>query len=165
MKNFSTGSFILLLSYFNEAFRAFLDAAKNTSAVDQFYTIANHTVRLRFAGQTLVDSLSPALEHLLAERMPVQSLTVCLWDSASTRKQIPSFPWDENVTMAKNIQRPHEETNPVIYFKDERILGAYQIGAKTLSMLDTKLNTAIFLVPDVYKISYYERSSPLRTIF
>ncbi|HJX31877.1 MAG TPA: serine kinase [Thermodesulfobacteriota bacterium] len=165
MKNSSTGSFILLLSYFNEAFRVFLDAEQDTSAVDRFYTIANHTVRLRFVGQTLVDSLSPALEHLVAERVPEQSLTVCLWDGASTKKQIPSFPWDENVTMAKNIQSPNEGTNPVIYFYDERIRGAYQVGTDTLSMLDTKLNTAIFWVPDVFKISYYERSSPLRALF
>ncbi len=67
--------------------------------------------------------------------------------------------------MTKNIQSPNEGTNPVIYFKDERIHGAYQIGTKTLSILDTKLNTAIFWVPDVCKIPYYERSSPLRTIF
>ena len=155
----------MLLSYFKEAFRVFLDAEQDTSAVDRFYTIANHTVRLRFVGQKLVDSLSPALEHLVAERVPEQSLTVCLWGSASTKKRIPPFPWDENVTMAKNIQSANEGTNPVIYFYDERIRGAYQVGTDTLSMMDTKLNTAIFWVPDVFKISYYERSSPLRTIF
>jgi hypothetical protein len=155
----------LLLSYFNEAFKVFADAAKNTSAVDQCYTIANHTVRLRFAGQTLLDALAPALEHLVAESVSGQALTVCLWDSASTKTLFPPFPWEENATIATTFQNPNEGTNPVIYFKDERILGAYQIGTKTLSMLDTELNTAIFWVPDAGRITYYERSSPLRTIF
>jgi hypothetical protein len=155
----------LLLEYFNEAFSVFLDAEHNTGAVDQFYTIANHTVRLRFAGQTFVDALSPALEHLVAEPVSAPALTVCLWDSASTKKHMPPFPWGENAAMAGIVQSPIEGTDPVIYFKDERIRGAFQIGTKTLSMLDTKLNTAIYWVSDVCKISYYERSSPLRTIF
>jgi hypothetical protein len=155
----------VLLSYFNEVFSVFLDAAQITSAVDQFYTIANHPVRLRFAGQKLVDSLSPAMKHLIAEPVPAPALTVFLWDSASTKKRIPPFPWEKNATMASTVQNQNEGRNPVIYFKDERIRGAYQIGVKTLSMLDTKVNTAIFWVPDGCKISYYERSSPLRTIF
>jgi hypothetical protein len=155
----------LLLSYFNEAFKVFADATKNTSAVDQCYTIANHTVRLRFAGQTLLDALAPALEHLVAESVSGEALTVCLWDSASTKTLFPPFPWEENATIATTFQNPNEGTNPVIYFKDERILGAYQIGTKTLSMLDTKRNIALFWVPDAGRITYYERSSPLRTIF
>ena len=152
-------------AYFEEVYRTFLEAEHNTSAVDRFYTIAGHTFRLRFAGQALVPYISPALEHLATERVPAQAFTVCLWDSASTDTKIPPFPWkgDNNIA-SKKIHNRKENINPRIYFKDEYIHGVYHIGTNTLSMLDTKLNLAIFWVPDACQIPYYESSAPLRAI-
>lgn len=134
--------------------------------MNRFYTIAGHPLRLRFAGQALVRFISPALEHVASGRVPVPSLTVCIWDSASTEINIPPFPWEMNSYRAdKNIKGHREVLNPIIYFKDETIRGAYEIGTNTLSMLNTKQDFAIFWVPDGRHIHYYERSSPLRTIF
>ena len=155
----------MLLSYFNDAFKNFSDAAKNATPVDQYYAIANNPVQLRFATSRLARALSPALDHLVGEHVLSPSLTVCLWDNAAAKDPMPPFPWKELAPGTPNIESANEGTNPVIYFYDERIRGAYQVGTDTLSMMDTKLNTAIFWVPDVFKISYYERSSPLRTIF
>jgi len=155
----------LLLSYFNDAFKNFSDAAKNATPVDQYYAIANNPVQLRFATSRLARALSPALEHLVGEHVLSPSLTVCLWDNAAAKDPMPPFPWKEFAPGTPNIESANEGTNPVIYFKDERIHGAYQIGSKTFSMLDTKRNIALFWVPDAGKITYYERSSPLRTIF
>ncbi len=155
----------MLISYFNDVLRIFSNAEQNGHVTDRFYKIAHHSVRLRFTGQILVDVLSPSLEHVSTESVPLPSLTVCLLDVASANAVLPPYPWDENAAMKKNIQRAVEGTNPVVYFKDETILGAYQVGTKTLSMLDTQLNKAIFCVPDAREITYYERSAPLRTIF
>jgi hypothetical protein len=105
------------------------------------------------------------LHHLVAEDVLSVSLTVCLWDNAATKDPMPPFPWEENAPIIPDIESSNDGTNPVIYFKDERIRGAYQIGSKTLSMLDSKHGVAIFWTPDIEKISYYERSAPLRTIF
>jgi len=123
--------------------------------------VAHYAVRLRFAGSALVDVLSPALEHLRTEPVPAPALTVCIWDGASTKRNIPPFPWKDNASITHII----EGTNPAICFKDDRFLGAYYIGTKMFSMLDTQQNTAIFWVPDADKIPYYERSSPIRFIF
>ena len=153
------------IAYFNAVYRAFLDAERNTSALDRFYTMANRTIRLRFAGQALVPYISPALEHLATETMPAQALTVCLWDSASTDTKVPPFPWEKDNYIASEKMRDRKENiGPSIYFKDECIRGVYQIGTNTLSMLDTNLNLAIFWVPDAYQIPYYESSGPLRAI-
>lgn len=155
----------MLFSYFNDVLRIFSNAEQNGHVVDRFYKIAHHSVRLRFTGQILADVLSPSLEHVSTESVSLPSLTACLLDMASANAVLPPFPWEENTSMKKNIQSAVEGTNPVIYFKDERILGAYQIGTKALSMLDTRLNQAVFCMPDARSITYYERSAPLRTIF
>ena len=154
----------MLLSFFNAALKIFADAAKHNFPIDHYYAVANNPVQLRFATTGLARVLSPALDHLAAECVPSPSLTVCLWDSASTKKHIPPFPWERNAPMGSGIQTSKEGTNPAIYFKDDRIRGAYQIGTKTLSMLDTKSNTAIFFVPDFGKIPYYDMAKPLRAI-
>src|SRR5207237_110630 len=48
-------------------------------------------IRLRFAGPALVPRVMPAFAHLVSEPTPGRGdvLTVCLWDSASTRTRLP----------------------------------------------------------------------------
>ena len=79
---------------------------------------------------------------------------------------MPPFPWNKHpaITSRKN-QDKEEETNPVIYFKSESILGTYRIGTNTLSMFDAEQNLALFWVPDASQIPYHESSSPMRPIF
>jgi len=151
----------VLHEYFSEAFSTYLDAEQDGYAEERFYTVAHYSVQVRFARPALVDVLSPALEHLRSEPVSVTALTVCIWDDVSTKKRIPAFPWKDKASITQFV----EGTNPVICFKDDRFLGAYHIGTKMLSMLDTQQNTAILWVPDADKIPYYERSSPLRIIF
>jgi hypothetical protein len=155
---------MVLLSYFNETFKAFLEAEQTLYSIDRFYMIGHQLVQLRFAGQTLIDALCPALEHLRTKPAMAPALTICIWDGASTEKSIPSLHWKGKAVIAENVQSSQDGIQPVIYFRDERFRGAYQTGTKTLSMLDTKRNFAIFYVTDVHKISYYERGAPLRTI-
>ena len=156
----------LSTAYFKELYSAFLEAEHNTGALDRFYNIAGHTVQLHFAGQALVPYICPALEHLVTERLPAQSLTVCLWDSASTNTKIPAFPWEKDDKIASKKTNNHKANidQVRIYFKDQYVHGVYQIGTNTLSMLDTNRNLAVYWVPDASQTHYYESSTPLRAI-
>lgn len=153
-------------SYFELAYNNFLEATQNTGIIDRFISVADYSVRLRFAGEELIPHISPSLEHLATEQVSAPSFTICLWDSATTNTQIPPFPWDKHpaITGKKN-QGKEENTNPVIYFKSKSILGTYRIRTNTLSMFDSQQNLALFWVPDASQIPYYESSSPMRSIF
>src|SRR5262245_28667317 len=58
-------------------------------AIEQQFLIGGQIVRLRFAGDALVHSLTRALAHLRTESTATAALTLDIWDSGSTGRPLP----------------------------------------------------------------------------
>jgi len=145
------------LAFFDEAYRAFEEAERKTDgATERFFDIADYRVRLRFSSPALVPIITPALEHLEADRSPTPALTVCVWDSASTGVGMPAPPWT-----SENYGARGEITG----YSNDRIHTVFDLGSGVLSMLDLERNLGIFWVRDADRLPFWESGAPLRIIF
>jgi len=144
------------VAFFKAVHQAFQRAEQAASGpIDRFYTMGGYTIRLRFAGPALTQFITPALEHLAVEPGLASALTICLWDSASTRTKMPPPPWSADDYIARGEVRG---------YNDDRMYTAFHLGSGTLSMLDTRLNLALYWIRDASRIPYYEKGFPLRAI-
>jgi hypothetical protein len=144
------------LSFFEAAYRASVRAiAVVRSSVDRCYSIAGRSVRLRFAGPSLLPLIAPALEHLRTESPADGGLTVLLWDTASTGVRMPTPPWPGDAYGARREVRG---------FNTQRILTTFDRKAAILNLLDCTRNLAIFWIRDAADVPHYETGSPLLPI-
>jgi hypothetical protein len=142
--------------FFDQIYTSFKQAEATVGeTVDQFYAIAGFTIRLRFAGHALVSRLTSALAHLAQVSEQTPDLTICLWDSTSTKTPIPPPPWQGG-----QLQQRGE----ILGFNTDRFLTAFQWGANALSLLDLQENLGIYWVNNAQQLPYWESGSPLRTI-
>ncbi len=143
-------------SFFGTVHHVF-DQAKNAAGgnVDRFYKIGDLVIRLCFAGDALVPYLTPALEHLSTEPTSTPSLTVCLWDSTSTKTVMPSPPWSAEDYLPRGQVRD---------YNNSRIRTAFHPGAYSLSMLNSTSNIGLFWIHDASKIPSYVTGSPLHVM-
>jgi len=123
--------------------------------VDRFYRLGNSVIRLRFAGDVLIPQITPALEHLAIEPTSTPSLTICLWDSISTKTTMPSPPWSANDYLPRGEIRG---------YTNDRIHTAFHPGVWTLSMFDSASNTGLFWIHDAREIPSYVTGYPLHVI-
>ena len=143
-------------SFFETLYGAFKQAEEAAgSLVDRHYAIGAYPIRFRFAGSAMVAPIKFALEHLEAEPGPATELTICLWDSVSTRMSMPPPPWSPDDYVARGEVRG---------YNDERFHTVFDLGTGILSMLDTQRNLALYWIRDARQIPYYESAAPLRTI-
>jgi hypothetical protein len=143
-------------AFFKELYQTFERAEQLAGgSVNRFYTIGGYVVRLRFAGPALIPFIAPALEHLAVEPGSAPALTVCLWDSVSTRTEMPPPPWSADDYIARGEVRGYSDTD---------IHTTFHLGSGILNMVDTSLNVALFWICDATSIPYYETGAPLRTI-
>jgi len=114
-------------------------------------------LHLRFAGQALLTALSPAFSHLRLEpgEEPARaSLTIDLWDSASTGTSIPVPPW----------LRPEPAlAGSLDYYHDDRLRLLFR-HRNTLWMLDRASGRGMYWCEDPRQISGSQMASPLRQI-
>ncbi len=155
------------VAFFATAYQTFEQATYATGGwLERFYSIGGHTVRLRFAGPTLLPQMTRALEHLSTRPIPVPSLTICLWDDASTHTIMPPPPW-----LGYVAYNPQGDTR-IVYtrrgdvrgFNNDRVYTAYNWGADVLNVLDKDLGLAVYWTRDARRLPSYETSAPLRTI-
>jgi len=145
-----------LASFFDQVYAAF-ECARQTGGgqIDRFYKIGGLSTRLCFAGSALVPKISPAFEHLLIEQEFIPSLTIRLWDSASTDTKIP----DINKDFSK-----HLEHGGLWAGTTERFNFFFEPAIGILSFLDKSRKEAIYWTRDASKLPYYESGAPLRRI-
>lgn len=144
------------IAFFNELHQAFLVAGRGVGTTERFFHIAGYRVCLQFAGSSLEQRLTPALEHLSAPACDSPDLTVCLWDSLSTASELPAPPWS------------HEDYGvhgEISGYNTSQLRTAFNLGSGVLSMLDTQRNVALFWIRDVNSLPIYESGAPLLTIF
>ena len=133
-----------------------LQAAERAGGVTvRRYALAGTTVRFRFAGTALLDSLAPAFAHLeVREDASEPGLTVAFWDSASTGVAPPPRP-----------PVPAEYApGALFHFEEPPLRAAYQPGLETLSVFRADVGRAWHWVADASMQPYWDRASPIRQI-
>ncbi len=136
-----------------ERFQKAGGVASNT--VERDYLIGGLPVRLYFAGNALVEFITPAFEHLAVPSTESPSLKICLWDSFSTGIAMPSPPWSAE---------DYRDRGTVHGYNNERIRTSFHMGSGILSLLDIKDNIAVWWIRDAANVPYYESGTPLQTI-
>lgn len=146
------------LLFFNGVLEKFKEAVSkiNNEMITQNYEIGGHKIQMQFAGPTLIPYFTPALDHLQIPEIESPNLTICLWDSASTKIEMLTPPW---------ATQEFEHQGEIMEFNTERMCTLFQPGEDTLNLLDHERNLAILWRRDNQNIPYYTTSSPLRSIF
>ena len=153
------------IAFFQAVHEGFRRAEQNIGAsINRFYRIGGHTICLRFAGPALIPHITPAIAHLSTEPIEAPAMTICLWDSTSTKTRMPlmvsglisllSIHWMELLDIRREIKE----------FNDSRIRTTFHIGPNILSVLDLQQNLALYWVHDACQIPYYEKGYPLTTL-
>jgi hypothetical protein len=122
---------------------------------DHDLRLGDAMVRLRFAGPALVPLLGRALAHTRTAAAKRPSLTVHLWDSASTGAVPPSPPW--------GLDDYREQGKIRGYFGDG-LYSLFQPGSEALSLLDAERGRAWFWIKAADQTTQFERAAPLRTV-
>ena len=142
--------------FFNAHLCLFREAARSAGGINDFYyTIGKFTILLRFAGSALVSAMTPAFEHLQINTGKTPDLTVMLYDSVSTRTELPSFSW-----LTDDYTSPDETQ----WFNGRQRRTVYYLSSGILNILDFQTNQAIFWIKDFSAVPYHESGSPLRAI-
>jgi hypothetical protein len=141
--------------FFETTYGYFREAVERASSVERNFRVGGYDVRMCFAGLALVPRIAPAFEHLSTESGAAPDLTVCLWDSASTRTADVTPAWTTEAYAAQG---------KVTGYCDDRFLTAYDMGTGVLSLLDTQRSIALYWTRDGHALPSYESGAPLRTI-
>ena len=126
--------------------------------VERRFRVAGQPFRLRFAGAALVGAMTDALGHLAATDDPdgdeddAAGLTVCLFDSVSTRTALPAWSWSP---------REQDVRGDIPALCDERFLVAQCWWNGVLGLLDRAQRRALFWIRDAADFPFNERGSPL----
>jgi len=153
------------LAYFEAVYTGFERAARRIGGViERYYTIGGLTMCLRFAGDSLISQLTPALAHLSAEPTSTPALTICIWDSAATETKLPLLvgslvdllrhKWWDLLDIRREIKQYH----------GQRIRTSFFLGPDILSVLDTQRHVGVYWIEDATRIPYWERGSPFLAI-
>ena len=141
------------VAFFESVHRAFHQAIAATGGgVERYYRIGGRTIRLHFAGTSLVPGITPAFEHLATAPTTAPDLTVCLWDTASTGVTPPPAPWGTGDRLARGEIRG---------FNNGRVRTAIHGAGEILSMLDVQRNLAIWWGRAPHPLPASTRGSPL----
>jgi len=156
----SLSSFSKKTHFFNTLSEAYQEAVRVRGVESHFFKVGDFIFRLLFAGEALVPHLTPALEHLRVPEAPPQtegkSLTLHLFDTASTGIPLQDLPWKKTL--------PHTENERWVY-QDEERRAIFQEGEKSLQALYPKTGEAFFWVPDANEIPYWVTGAPLYILF
>lgn len=135
------------------------DAAESAAGgrTELHLELAGLPVRLRFAGEALIEPLTLALAHLVREPAPEQqpALTVRLWDSASTGSPPPSPRWGPDAYAEKGTIRG---------FFGDGLYAIFQWGTRSLTVLDAESERGFFWVSSGERLGMPEWGEPLRAL-
>jgi hypothetical protein len=151
---------------FNTVDNSFLSALKHSDETVKYFKIASHYVKIRFAGPELVPYCIPAINHLSVEKSTNISLTISVWDSKSTKINLPFDLWGDHKSIRNNKRNSNDRQEHIRnYFQKKNIRGMYHDETKVLSIFNKKTNKAILWCNSKDSIPYFSTSSPFRSIF
>lgn len=142
-------------AFFYLCYESFLTAKDAAGEVTHSFRIGGTTVRLLFAGQTLVPHIIPALEHVRTADTDRPDLTLCIWDSDTTATKMvpPPCPWES-----------FTDRGDIWGFHSTRIKTAFHWIECSLNLMDLRENLGIFWVQTAETLPFWVHASPLRTL-
>lgn len=144
--------------FYNQLVNKYLQIVQDDSGSIKYWIKIHHfTIKLCFAGEALVPSIIPSLEHLLLSETSNQAdLTLYLWDSFSTGIKIGELPW------STDYYKPRGEIKD---FVDENCRISYLQENGLLSVYNQQTQTAVQWIPKPSLYPNYEKAAPFRPIF
>jgi len=126
--------------------------------------IADRRICLRAAGSDLLNRIVPAMQHLTAEASE-PDLTVCAWDSRSSRTPLPLVLQGFFQLVASHHWEWLDSRHELRGFNDERFRCVYRLGpTNILSFWDRQTATGLYWMEDAAALPYWELGSPLQTL-
>ena len=147
-------------AYFDAVLARIDEAGRRTGVVDRDFRIAGRTVRLRFAGPSLVTTLTRAFAHLACDPVEAPSLIVHLADGGVAA--LPRSPWDSPDSPPAAAWDPEEAA--LTHVHDERVDALFRLDGASLSMLDHAARAAVVWTVAPGRVPRHERAAPLRAI-
>lgn len=132
-------------------------------ALSRYVEIAGAGVRVNFAHPDLGERLYPALEHLAIQGESPPVFNVYAWDSAASGIGLPA----PETGIAREYMTSGERWGSNLRGGDPGEVRLFYMPPPNeyLAAFDAASNTALYWVPDARRIPYYERGSPMRTLF
>ncbi len=120
--------------------------------IERFYSIGGYSVRLQFAGQALVQAITPALEHLRSEPTIAPDASIGIWDGESTGTELPPLFWQ---------QRGYRPPAGRYDSSDIRVQLHMEPTVGILSLIDVAANRGYFWIQSAALLPLYQSGSPL----
>lgn len=162
-KNFSDEK---IEEIFQQFLFSFSEAAKTFGEPADFYfQTAKQIIHLQFEGKNLAKSLTRALLHLQTEPTAEPDLTICIWDSKSTLKNLPTFldQFNQFVNSHPNLGlRATRGDIPIL--TNQKIMTAL-MGNSALTMANFQPKICVHWISDAAEIPYFDIGAPLRVPF
>jgi hypothetical protein len=143
-----------LAAFFEQTYASFLRAA--LQPVDKYYRIAGFQVRLRFAHEGLSKRLTLSLAHLEEASGKNPSLTICIFDTASSGETLKAPDWLLSQLLVRG-ELPLPQDTPY------RVVVASV--SSSLSLLDEATSRAIFFAQDIEKLPSWDIAAPFLSLF
>ena len=119
-------------------------------AVDLRLAVAGRAILLRFAGETAASALRPAFAHLEAGDGPAPSLTLQVWDSATSEAERPA------------LEAAPPGAGPSYYSEENGLRALHQPAHDAFSVLAEESGRAWFWTRDLTRLPYWEYTAPFR---
>jgi hypothetical protein len=143
------------LAFFDGVLERFERARSAAGTHQRDYRIAGTTVRLCFAGESLVSYYTPAFEHLASAPVDAPDTTLYLWDSRSTGITMLPPPCD---------QESFTDRGDIWGFHSQRIKTAFHYHDYSVNLFDRQRRTGIHWVNNADALPYWDSASPIRTL-
>jgi len=131
-------------------------AELRVGTIERYIAILGITVRLTFAGASLVDEFMFSLAHLEVPALEHSDAHFHVWDSASTGIGMVPPPVDQNF---------FTERGDMQGFNSTRYRSAFHWSELSVCVLDTAVSTGVYWIMAREDLPYWTRSSPMRSLF
>lgn len=144
--------------YFEQLHRTFNQVREHTGDClqDRVFQLGDHSVRLRFANESLEEVLTPALAHLPSGQFK-HGLDVLCWEGTAPEAQLPElpWPWPEQWQQGSIFHPIGSKHFQVSVFPD----------SVAISIIRTDTGQAAFWVRDANELHTHHHGSPLLKVF
>lgn len=143
------------IQFYRQCLDRFEQAAKNTGKVRRYYSIADTSVCLCFAGEAMIPYMTPALEHLRITETSTPDMTIHVWDTVSAKTEMPPPPceWAD-----------FTDRGDIWGFNSKRIKTAFHWSEYSVNVMDMLSNTGVYWVKNPKAFPYWVYSSPFRSM-
>jgi hypothetical protein len=142
--------------FFQKCYDRFLQAKTAVGEINSHYQIGGTVVCLKFAGDSLIPILTPALDHLRLSETTTADLTICIWDSESTGVNMIPPPCTVDC---------FTDRGDIWGFNSQRFKTAFHWVEDSVNLMDLETKVGVFWVQRAGKLPFWVHASPLRTLF